>query len=118
MTANELRIGNYVMFSDLSNIFSITEISPTGLGVENENESTWIELEGFEPIPLTEEWLENFGFVRIGDIDDGMRYFHGVEIWKCVNLFLCNKNGILIKSVHQLQNLFFSLTGTELILNK
>lgn len=119
ISVNELRIGNFVRFSDFSNIFSITEISPTGLGVEDKNESTWIELETFEPIPLTEEWLEKLGFNRIGDNFE----LNGIGIWfnviteKYVFRYWA-KGFIYIESVHQLQNLFFSLCKMELTLNK
>ena len=72
------------------------------------------------PIPLTEEWLLKFGFVpekmedgflsyRLKFVDISMPYFeftydYGTESFE-------------VKYVHQLQNLFFALTGTELTLN-
>ena len=63
-----------------------------------------------KPILLTEEWLLKFGF----SIFKNMYFIKGMQIWKCNDLFLCNKNGIYIKYVHQLQNLYFALTGKEL----
>ena len=36
------------------------------------------------------------------------------SIWKCNDMFLCDKNGVVVKTVHQLQNLYFSIYQTEL----
>ena len=79
-------------------------------------------LEDYEPIPLTEEWLERFGFsVRksLGfeayDLDDTYTIYYnttatpyGFELSFGVDF------EIEIKHVHQLQNLYFALTGEEL----
>jgi len=115
----DLRIGNYVMFSDSQTVFMVNEISETGLGVEDENESTWIELETFEPIPLTEEWLLKFGFKHTGNAF----YLHVKSLIEVCNIgdkfFYCGFKGVSIGNiyhVHALQNLYFALTGTELIL--
>jgi hypothetical protein len=76
---------------------------------------------GYNPcsIPLTEEWLVKFGFKLpayswIGD------KFHLSE-WDRYPLNWCvamNKNNAIVvsklKYVHQLQNLYFALTGEEL----
>lgn len=77
---------------------------------------------GIEPIQLTEEWLLNFGFEKeLGW--DNMVYFNnnGMHIYLCENgkeSWLEYENDIVLKSVHQLQNLYFALTNEELIINK
>jgi len=38
----------------------------------------------------------------------------GMRIWKCNDMFLCDKTGVQLKYLHQLQNLYFALTGKEL----
>ena len=38
----------------------------------------------------------------------------GHLIWKIEGRFYCDKNGMQLKYVHQLQNLYFALTGSEL----
>lgn len=80
-----------------------------------------------EPIPLTEEWLLKFGFEKnfnnfyeklinkdeddfIGKLTD---YFFAYYIDKKDNYPL-----IYIKYVHQLQNLYFALTGEELTIKE
>jgi hypothetical protein len=104
MKAQELRIGNYlkkdvVVKIDARSIFDI-----------------WEETKEYQPILLTEEWLLRFGFVSNPYQD---RYEN-----KSIHV-QCNKTrGVTelwienmphIKYVHQIQNLYFALTGEELI---
>jgi hypothetical protein len=80
----------------------------------------------FEPIPLTEEWLLKFGFEKKN------KSFHKYSKGFCHEGFYCGgkwhtivegrKNNYFYKGawmiyVHQLQNLYFALTGQELIIN-
>jgi hypothetical protein len=108
MKASELRIGNYV-FKD-GEIFSIQilHISHTNIGIE--------------PIPLTEDWLLRFGFDK--KIVDAEQNFYQVNemvdiddkvYWK----FYRNNEGLSkLQYVHQLQNLYFALTGEELTIKE
>ena len=69
------------------------------------------------PIPLTEEWLLKFGFSchKNGFYfkDDWFRVY-----WEDDILFYCwaenNMPEVKLEYVHQLQNLYFTLTGEEL----
>lgn len=75
-------------------------------------------------IPLTEEWLLKFGFLRHHlDYTNGVIYIKNVpgtnefewgvfpnELGSGIQI----KNRIKLKYVHQLQNLYFALTGKEL----
>jgi hypothetical protein len=90
-----------------------------------------------EPIPLTEEWLKNFGFSLMTDTTPYNYRIHknksfcyirygtfgtfenGIEkSFKGFNgLFIANKFVRVIKYVHELQNLYFGLTGEELNLH-
>lgn len=120
MEASELRIGNWVSYKTLDN---------------NDNwgvKYTQIEAEDiprmyysgniYEPIPLTEERLEEFGFLKWNDeglyieaIPNVLRMFlYPIEN---SNAFAVHWDHNWITSVeyaHQLQNLFFCLTGEEL----
>ena len=80
-----------------------------------------------EPIPLTEEWLLKFGYNCSNDVfeKNNKNYFLGNEEYWIqehteVNDFVFfgydNSISVSIKHVHQLQNLYFALTGEELIL--
>ena len=82
-----------------------------------------------EPIPLTEEWLVRFGFEKRDIPSLGMiRYFIWIDKIRrpknvkfeqfAVDLislrYIFSNPQIKIKHVHQLQNLYFALTGEEL----
>jgi hypothetical protein len=110
MDAKELRFGNFVR----------TTITHTNIKItidellEIINEPSEHQL---EPIPLTEEWLLKFG-VLFGFSHCGSQY--DIEFGlDCYNLRLPYDIGMSkfigeIKHVHQLQNLYFALTGEEL----
>lgn len=107
MTANELRIGNLVYYDD-----DVIEVEAYQL---------YILTDYFEPIPLTEEWLLRFGFNTISD----RIFFYGnfgYEFGITNRAVLKNEKHFVlfpkIKYVHQLQNLYFALTGEELTLNQ
>ena len=110
MKATELRIGNLIFIPATKQIATITAISKLGVFV-NDNIIGALPFAEIEPIPLTEEWLLKLGYTKLSNssfIDSG----HG--IWICNGLFMCDKNGIVLKHVHQLQNLYFALTNQEL----
>lgn len=80
-----------------------------------------IGISAIHPIPLTEEWLLKFGFV-VTETNEGIECFYfgkrysvfqpaNTNVWLLVD----GEKGLCeIKHVHQLQNLYFSLTGCEL----
>lgn len=124
MKANELRVGNLVSYHEnISVVHGITD-PDYGNGIHIHYEHTCIGCDEklIEPIPLTEELLLKFGFEEYGDIHDNFMYKDW--IWyslhaKCIDI----RKGELqpwtliplsIKYVHQLQNLYFALTGDEL----
>jgi len=107
MKANELRLGNYAKDS----VLGIIEIDSTDKIYHAEN---------LEPIPLTEEWLVKFSFDPDKDDylgtsivweEDICIYDHGDNIY---SLYRYNDQHVYIKYIHQLQNLYFALTGQEL----
>lgn len=102
MEAHELMIGNTI---DKGTIVNMLE---SGVHVGYGKCYTYDEI---SPIPLTEEWLLRFGFKK------GVKgWFKTMERNLKFNLYTYNRD--CYKSVHQLQNLYFALTGTHLILNK
>ena len=123
MKASELRIGNLIYVdSKLRYVFgTIYKTIQHNYHSKNSTYSENYENE-CEPIPLTEEWLLKFGFEKeLGW--DNMVYFNnnGMHIYLCENgkeSWLEYENDIVLKSVHQLQNLYFALTNKELIINK
>lgn len=119
MQANELRIGNYVKSLSVTQVRELTESTINGYSIG-----------GFYPIPLTEELLLKCGFEKADDMayhpDMKIRslYINTLILRKntCSNLFefhFQHKNPAMfenteIKYLHQLQNLYFALTGKEL----
>jgi len=129
MNVKELRIGNIVSVrgeprkvNSLSSAPRSERISTTIKGCSfaechfSEQEIT--------PIPLTEECLINLGFAPLSESDHGVRMSvnsldelnwsrHGPRL-----IYQTKGSGFSrdyeIKYVHQLQNLYFSLTGKEL----
>ena len=105
MEVKELRIGNLVNTGNFH--------LPRFRGNYKVKEGWFKYASKFKPIPLTEEWLLKFGF-EYHKHQENMFFITGMQVWMCNDLFLCNKNGIILKSVHQLQNLYFALTNKEL----
>lgn len=123
MKANELRIGNYlksdgvVVKIDGRSIFDIWGSEASSCK--------------YEPIPLTEEWILKFGFIANEngepqiETNDGMGLSISIQetpykysAWH----FISSEHTYSIisecKFVHQLQNLYFALTGKELELSQ
>ncbi len=119
MKANELRIGNWIKDDESKKTGQVTEISDMLI------ESTG----GFdasfgEPIPLTPEWLERFGFgiPNHGHAMEKKGFYFYVGQFMGGNYYLEHPDsghfvGQPINHVHQLQNLHFALTGEELTTN-
>ena len=114
-----LRIGNLVFFNGNHNEIGVvseiikndlTKVSPYKIGI-NHRIDIYYEIDKLKPIPLTEEWLAKLGYDLISENHYGIL---GHLIWKIEGRFYCDKNGMQLKYVHQLQNLYFALTGSEL----
>jgi hypothetical protein len=128
MKASELRIrnwlnGNYNGFSKDVQVYAFDhkEIQHT------DEKQIPIPIENFKLIPLTEEWMEKLGAIR----DKYNDLFIPVPTGVDVGLYLVNgfiqetkdcvcpmANYKHIKYVHQLQNLYFALTGEELTIKQ
>jgi hypothetical protein len=117
MKANELRIGNLIYYSDKQTTCSVTDIT-----ISHIYEGAMAAY----PIPLTEEWLLKFGF-RIRDVKTAKKHVfysqfkeHAYGFSRC-RIVLGAESRVLLGGtvipcsyVHQLQNLYFALTGEEL----
>lgn len=114
--STELRIGNHFEWSELASM---------GRDYDKVDFNNIKYHQFFEPIPLTEEWLIKLGFEKIVDNEFTLRYdlkkdprfdyslpkhnlktfglrFYGSDFFN------------VVKYVHQLQNIYFALTNTEL----
>ncbi len=128
MKANELRIGNY--FTDKEgNILTCLGVAS---GVEyQEPDVVWYgdelgfyeHVEDCKPILLTEQWFLDFGMQK----DESQETFYfpigvnirvGKDAWQdqfhSYNIKDKTFGGLYCEYVHQLQNLYYALTGKEL----
>ena len=77
--------------------------------------------EMLKPIPLTEEWLVDFGYGECVLAYGSCEYRHNIlpiftmTMGKNKGVFFAHgvMEDIRIESVHQLQNIYFALTGEE-----
>lgn len=128
MEINELRIGNLLQRSNeiievdaifRSNYNCIRFSDRILLGNNHQN--------NFQPIILTEEWLLKFGFKKHQNSNEYWDFYQLKNGWHIslskhnelsagVEIGLCYWGDTFIKVayVHQLQNLYYALTGEEL----
>ena len=144
--ARELRIGNWV-FDDENNLCQIsslmsekkaynegceTQFDTDGICVEYPNMEANYITENINPIPLTAERLERFGFEKSGEyhtmlvgdlissiyfVVDGVDF--SIAIADSISSYEDGSRYLTpelkaTRNVHQLQNLYFALTGEEL----
>jgi len=122
MKASEFRIGNLIYDFDEHTFYPIEEIKKNSQGnmcVIYRNGSFM----STDPIPmkLTEEWLLKFGFEYHHDTPHPNRVFRKnwdegfFELEEIISFYYGgNFTSVNVNHVHQLQNLFFALTGGEL----
>lgn len=123
--ANELRIGSKIQQKKTRGLYIcyVIEILEKGINVKAKGQfGEWfLRFEEIEPIPLSEEILLKCGFEKISE------YIFSIEIdngWhlniESNYIFLkyqdneCEISHFKFEYIHQLQNLYFALTGTEL----
>ena len=119
---NELRLGNLLSYTEEGlNHCTVFGLDDNSIGVEDDESPTWENESNLYPIPLTEEILlnkckaEKVGsewqieyndttFIFEGSLGRGYYYTGGEGC----------KLSVLFYNLHQLQNLYFALTGEEL----
>lgn len=119
MKATELRIGNWVRWNYEEGLEGNVYIVEHGYELDDiSNNPNMV-----KPIPLTEEWLERFGFISDPYQDMYIKCWLKINCDKTrgkLELWVENINSkvVYLEFVHTLQNLYFALTGEELELNK
>ena len=122
MKANELRIGNFIKINNevIEGIGYgvIMDLAQINKGLTND----YLKSLKHEPIQLTEEWLLKLGFLQCRENTAGKTYaifINGIRfddtmivLWSSTGLFW--RKNMVMESVHQVQNLYFGLTGQEL----
>lgn len=130
MKPRELRIGNWI--NCYGHDRQVVGIGLDGVLATSETGQSSVRLTNptLKPIPLTEKWLERFGFRSVADLGTWYLNFNTFDMGGIGSVAyefaldqsdesfefteLNRYDGIIIKHVHQLQNLYFALTGTEL----
>lgn len=119
--AKELRIGNYIQLRDklvmVRGIPNVHKLLIPG-------EQYAVEVDEFDPIPLTEELLLKCGFTEAYSDSKGYIYsINEVNFLRCFfdipYIFIETEEdedlfNRPIENLHQLQNIYFDLTGKEL----
>lgn len=114
MDAKELRIGNLTEQGEIKNFWE--KGIHVGFG-------KCFEFNELKPITLTEEWLLKFGFRCVTN-----NWYNVHANNNTFNVYLFEEIGYrveivsqsiaVLKYVHQLQNLYFALTGEELTIKE
>jgi len=127
VAAKELRIGNYVYWQPIRIIpanFICKEIVQMG-DIDHSAFPDDIAENQYCAIPLTEQWLEKFGFLEEFRGEYTIKYTDkkhneiGFDWNKSFKWqFRFYDKHIKCEYVHQLQNLYFALIGTELELTQ
>lgn len=119
--ANELRIGSWVLTKNLyAKVEGIVDSENISIAIDGYN-SLNLSINQIKPIKLTEDNIISCGFRHIGLYDnvyhsDNFRIYLNKKL-KIGLLKLDHDSDQLeieIRSVHQLQNVYFILTGEEL----
>jgi hypothetical protein len=132
-----LRLGNILLYKDQPHYVSMLSldiddeyqelIGVTPLGKRSGEKSDWIRAfgEDLKPVALTEEWLMKFGFAPYAlkgwfqkEIEPNLSIHinSSMQVVLYAGQYIDGEGAIIeaIQCVHQLQNLYFALTGEEL----
>ena len=126
--AKDLRIDNFIRLKENGNIFDVQVVGTRCESIDVYNNGIYTSyLKNIdyylEPIPLTEEWLVKFGFelvtkstkkYMIKNTYNEPCFFK----YKAQGVFAFRYQNTTVYNVHQLQNLYFALTGEELTIKK
>jgi hypothetical protein len=119
MKAEDLRIGNYIKYRE--NVSTIIAISGFRFSFNHQDITLKIgtktemhDIRVIKPIILSDKIILNAGFESM--FSGAAYHLNGVEIGSNHNGFYILSTGRKIEFVHEFQNLYFVLTGQELII--
>jgi hypothetical protein len=132
MNASELRIGNYVeYFKSVKAVVSVNREGGTWMigAADHKGDLTKVRNveDGFNGIPITEEWLRKFGIKKDVGFHEHLYAVKAEGYW---GIYVdVQRHNLIIEGgewsheapcryVHQLQNLYFALTGEELTIKE
>jgi hypothetical protein len=129
MEANDLRLNNWILDHE-NTPRKVAYIGET-IGLHNESGGTQKyqhnpiisgDINDLKPIELTPELLGKAGLEKVNDsVTEYENVEHGATVYTFKNGFEFYldtwHSGVWIKHLHQLQNLYYALTGEELNIN-
>lgn len=125
ITQNELRIGNIIKSYLTGEIVHTDWLVIKHISYGNYQNSYHTDQPVYEPIPITDDWLIRLGFEEPKGyggfvIDDDYTYtLHPIlTMDQCYSFYINESHETVVRYVHQLQNLYFALTGKELKLKQ
>lgn len=127
----EIRVSNLLKCTDFDGYIEVAEIGKERVRCANDSGYSYDMLEG---IDLDESWLLKLGFEKDKHHNNYSKTYHSWASWEDAhNLVIRLPDtrratieagqdsevyiGVLVNEVHQLQNLWYALTGTELTIN-
>lgn len=142
MEAQELRFMNCLYHKGTDMLVHVRSIITENdscvsidLGV-NKEDSHIVDVSLFDPVPINRTWLEQLGFKLERGDSEYLSLVLPIPTMYMITLYSTNQNGFSVvwplrkgenkkehrlcadvKYIHQLQNLYYSLTGKELIEN-
>ena len=124
MNTNDLRIGNRVKCKVSNDAAIYTVVAIDGIHakimLDGARLGTWYDMDKIKPIAITKDVLATVGFGEVGFYENvyhkGAFRVHIARRAGCLAKYEANGNclELEIKSLHELQNLYFTLTGEEL----
>lgn len=132
MKPQDLRIGNIINFNGIA--LKVGELSNKPFDEwyvvfgPDDPQMRNLKVKGINPEPLSADWLVQFGFEKKESINfsyykkiyersntKGLIEYSEITVNEnCTNVFINDVFICRVDSVHQLQNIYHSLTGTEL----
>lgn len=115
--ANELRIGNWVSFKGMWN-GEVEKFTSSSITIKDN--SGFFDIDSFDGIEIDDNILIKIGFrfIKLGITAswEGYSLLDRFNIEKKDGQFIWDRF-VVLKNLHQLQNLYFALTGQELSVN-
>ena len=120
INAKELRLGNYVSHLGVKKVYAVQRLVNDSYCIIDHDKDCAPNCDNIEPIPLTEDWLEKFGFEQ-NEVWGSGWHLPNMEVqigseFRC--FYMDSVDDVSVKYVHQLQNLYFALTGEELTIKQ
>lgn len=123
MKIEELRVGNMLNYDTAEGDVVVTKVDWQDLKWLTDDPKGFNSV--YTPIPITADWLERLGLKLTYEGNYYKKYDHPVNLYFGYDIFKKRPervaryygNYIKIEYVHQLQNLYFALTGEELSVN-